>query len=283
MTNFIQKCVARFEAALAARADKGRKDTGGVKYPVGPDSEYEYSAKEPKFDHALWDGIMKRHVTAGKVDGITTNVVDYQKLSKDGDVAKYVEALASANLEDLASAPNELLALYINAYNCLCIGHVTRYIKKNKGRLPTSITLTSPKKGTDIWDVEAGEVGGQKVSLNDIEHNILRSRWAEPRVHASIVCASASCPNLLSEAYVAHRLNEQMDNQAKEWVADKTKGVAVEKGKQTFSRIFLWFKGDFQPDPVTWAGNYLPDDVASETDAKGDIVYFTYNWNLNRK
>ena len=102
MTNFIQKCVARFEAALAARADKGRKDTGGVKYPVGPDSEYEYTAKEPKFDHALWDGIMKRHVTAGKVDGITTNVVDYQKLSKDGDVAKYVEALASANLEDLA-------------------------------------------------------------------------------------------------------------------------------------------------------------------------------------
>lgn len=275
------------EGWIAARKVNADLDEACAKYPVGPDSDYGYASKEPKFDHSLWDGVMKRCVSAGSVDGITTNVVDYSLVAKDGDVAKYREALASANLEELASAPNELLALYINAYNFLCIGHVTRYLKENNGQLPTSITETTPpsQKGTEIWDFEAGVVGGETVSLNDIEHKILRSMWAEPRVHASIVCASASCPNLLPEAFVADRLNEQMDGQARMWVADKTKGVKVEKGDQVFSRIFLWFAGDFEASggPVNWASKYLPDDTAREISDKDNMMYFTYNWNLNKK
>ena len=142
------------EGWIAARKVNADLDEACAKYPVGPDSDYGYASKEPKFDHSLWDGVMKRCVSAGSVDGITTNVVDYSLVAKDGDVAKYREALASANLEELASAPNELLALYINAYNFLCIGHVTRYLKENNGQLPTSITETTPpsQKGTEIWD-----------------------------------------------------------------------------------------------------------------------------------
>mmetsp|Transcript_13616 Transcript_13616/g.18699 ORF Transcript_13616/g.18699 Transcript_13616/m.18699 type:complete len:169 (-) Transcript_13616:3-509(-) len=161
--------------------------------------------------------------------------------------------MAEVDLSDMETYPNELLALYINAYNCLCIGHVTRYLKDNRGELPSSVTKTTPpsQKGKEIWDVDAGVVGGQNLSLNDIEHVILRSKWDDPRIHASIVCASASCPNLRAEAFVPHRLNEQMDDQAKTWVSDVTKGLKVDNdegngGSQYFSRIFLWFEGDFQ-------------------------------------
>merc|ERR1711862_35857 len=142
------------------------------------------------------------------------------------------------------------------------------------------VTKTTTMKGKDVWDIEAGVIGGESLTLNEIEHKILRSKWADPRVHASIVCASASCPNLRREAFVPHRLNEQMDNQARMWVGDVTKGVQVDVKGSTFSRIFLWFEGDFKASggPVEWVKQYLPVlNFGSEKDRK----YFTYNWSLN--
>ena len=117
------------------------------------------------------------------------------------------------------------------------------------------MTKTAPATDKkEIWDIAAGEVGGTTLSLNDLEHKLLGSTWVEPRVHASIVCASASCPNLRAEAFLASRLNAQMDDQARTWVGDVTKGVRVDED-QTLSRIFLWFKGDFKASggPVAWA------------------------------
>lgn len=254
-------------------------------YIVAPDSDYQNTIKTvSKFDHSLWNGLMQRYVSAGIVEGVTTNVVDYRRIANDKDADSYRRLLASADLEQLKQSPNELLALYINAYNCLCIGHVTRYLNEN-GRLPVSVTETTPveQKGAEIWDVVAGVVGGETVSLNDIEHKILRSRWAEPRVHASIVCASASCPNLRQEAFVATKINEQMDDQTKTWVGDATKGVMVKDGTQTFSRIFLWFKGDFDSSggPVAWVSQYLEEKSAKLLSSEKDMEYFKYNWSLN--
>mmetsp|Transcript_7731 Transcript_7731/g.16111 ORF Transcript_7731/g.16111 Transcript_7731/m.16111 type:complete len:315 (+) Transcript_7731:67-1011(+) len=275
------------EGWVAKRKVNADLDENCAKYTVGPDSEYKYAAKKPKVDHSSWDGVVKRYVRPGNVDDIITNVVDYSGIAKDEDVAKYERVMAEVNLAALEGTPNELLALYINAYNCLCIGHVTRYLRENNGELPTSVTQTTPpsQKGTEIWDVEAGVVGGETLSLNDIEHKILRSKWAEPRVHASIVCASASCPNLRTEAFVPDRLNEQMDDQARTWVTDDTKGVKVDDDDgQTFSRIFLWFEGDFKASegPIAWAGKYLPSDTANRLNTDGEMKYFKYNWSLNK-
>uniref|UniRef100_A0A7S1ZK83 DUF547 domain-containing protein n=1 Tax=Ditylum brightwellii TaxID=49249 RepID=A0A7S1ZK83_9STRA len=263
-----------------------------TKYPNESDDKYSYATTSPKVDHSLWNELMKKHVSPGVIDGITTNVVNYQGMAADQDVPKYLQVLANANLADMESHPNELKALYINAYNCLCIGHVTRYMKENGGgTLPSSVTKTIPPSSDkkEIWDVEAGVVGGQTVSLNDIEHKILRSKWDDPRIHASIVCASASCPNLRAEAFLPYKLNVQMNDQASTWVGDVTKGVkVVEKGDQTFSRIFLWFEGDFKSSGgvIAWVKKYLENESeASILDDGGDLEmkYFTYNWNLNKK
>lgn len=273
------------EGLVARRKVNADVNDQCAKYAVGPDVEYAYAVKEPKVDHALWNSVLRRHVSPGTVDGVTTNVVDYAALATDEDVEKYRKVLAKASLAEMESTPNELLALYINAYNCLCIGHVTRYLKEN-GKLPSSVTKTRPPsaKKKEIWDVAAGEVGGETLSLNDIEHKVLRSKWAEPRIHASIVCASASCPNLRTEAYFPHRLNEQMDDQARAWVGDATKGVRIDK-EQTLSRIFLWFAGDFKASggPVVWAKQFAEDGVARKLSEKRSLKYFPYNWKLNNK
>jgi len=273
----------KVEGYVAKRKVNSDLDETCAKFVVGSDAGYAYALKEPKVDHSNWNSIMKNHVYPGQTDDVTTNVVDYHSVAADENLDKYRQILATTNVPELESTPNEMLALYINAYNCFCIGHVTRYLEDN-GELPSSVTKTTPKKGKEIWDMEAGVVGGESLTLNDIEHKILRSKWADPRVHASIVCASASCPNLRREAFVPHRLNEQMDDQARTWVGDTTKGVHVDVNGSTFSRIFLWFEGDFKANggPVEWAKQYLPDSVAN-LGSKEDLKYFTYNWSLNRK
>ena len=286
MHSVVSRAFNKLEGFVASRKVNANVDTNTDKYATGPDSEYEYAATQPKFDHSLWSEVLKKHVSSGEVEGITTNVVDYRAIAEDGDFERYQKALAGANLADLATKPNELLALYINAYNALCISHVTRFIKENDGELPTSVTKTTPsdEKGKEIWDCPVGVVGGEKVTLNDIENVILRSRWSEPRIHASINCASASCPNLRTEAFVPHKLNSQMDDQTKTWIADTTKGLKVEKDELYLSRIFLWFAGDFdvRGGPLAFVTQHASNEVSASFDDK-KVDYFPYNWNLNTK
>jgi len=286
MQSVISRAFNKLEGYVAKRKVNANVDTKTDKYATDPDSEYGYAATQPKFDHSLWEKVLKKHVTPGEVEGITTNVVDYRAIAEDGDFDKYQEALAGADLDDLATKPNELLALYINSYNALCISHVTRFIKENDGKLPTSVTKTTPseEKGKEIWDCPVGAIGGEEVTLNDIENVILRSRWAEPRIHASINCASASCPNLRTEAFVPHKLNEQMDDQTRTWIADATKGLKAEKDEVCLSRIFLWFASDFdvRGGPLAFVTKYASSEFSASLEDK-KVDYFPYNWNLNTK
>ena len=140
-----------------------------------------------------------------------------------------------------------------------------------------------------MWDLPAGKVCGKQYSLNQIEHDELRKKWDEPAVHACIVCASASCPDLRPEAFVASKLREQMDDQLRVWMANPTKGLAADQtaGVVKMSRIFLWFADDFgglgKPS-LQYALPYADADAKAAQDRKGlRIRYFPYNWELNVK
>jgi Protein of unknown function, DUF547 len=283
MSKVVKSILNRLEGWVASKKVNAGREISKPKLAVGPDSDY---TGNERFDHSAWDSVMRKHVSPGTIDGIHTNVVDYNALAKDENFHKYCASLAEADLSSLP--PNELLAFYINTYNALCISHVVRFMKEHQGKLPSSITKVTSSKGrssAQVWDLPAGMVGGKTLTLNDIEHKILRSRWAEPRVHASIVCASASCPNLRPEAFVASMINAQMDDQARDWVTNPTKGIKVNPSKQTtrFSRIFLWFQDDFLPSGglIVWANQYLPSDQKLSPDMSMD--YFAYNWSLNKK
>jgi hypothetical protein len=238
------------------------------------------------FDHNLWDAILKANVSRGDVDGIECNLLDYDAVLEDERFEAYKTKLASADVPSLA--PNEQLALFINAYNCLCVNHIVTHAAKNATDAPTwpaSINDLSIRKSS-IFDAPAGTVGGESVTLNHIEHSILRVRWKEPRVHASIVCASASCPDLRSEAFTGSKLNAQMDSQCTTWLSNSQKGVGITNtGAPLLSRVFLWFQEDFEavaPSPIEWAIRFLPDDHPAQT-TSASAEFLPYSWKLNRK
>ena len=234
------------------------------------------------FDHTIWDALLKQFVRPHVLGSVRSNCVDYQGLAKDPLYAEYCTALATAPVAELA--PNEQLALYINAYNCLCIGLILTEVK-GAGKLPSSINDLSTR-GKEVWDLPAGVIGGEEVTLAQIEHHILRKQWREPRVHACIVCASASCPDLRIEAYVADRINAQMDEQCCDWISNDTKGSAVNQSTITLSRILLWFKEDFEAVAASaemWAAARVGEDHALRiaTQASCTLQYFDYDWSLN--
>lgn len=236
------------------------------------------------FDHGEWDAALHATVLRGEKEGIELSVVDYAQLAGDERVTRYRQRLAEC--EANALAPNEQLALYVNAYNCFCVGLITAH-RQETGALPESIRKLGQGK-TQVWDVPAGTIGGKEFTLNQIEHKVLRAKWREPRVHACIVCASISCPDLRAEAFVAPRLNAQMDDQCRTWLANERKGIAAGGAALTVSRIFLWFHEDFEGVAGTvpkWLARFAAGEAGELLGAAKTpgLRYFEYNWNLNAK
>lgn len=129
-----------------------------------------------RFDHSKWDKVLRVHVD-------DEGRVDYRGMADDASFEAYLAELAAADVESLA--PLQQLALHLNAYNALCASLVVR-------REPATSILDLSTKDMPVWDAPAGVLGGETVSLNDVEHRLLRFRWDEPSIHACIVCASKS-------------------------------------------------------------------------------------------
>jgi len=245
----------------------------------------EAACRGADFDHSDWDALLKAHVkpdvTIGRV--VDLSAVDYDALAGDKRFARYLAQLARADVASLSPAGK--LALFLNAYNALAIKKVTDALQS--GNSIASINELSSKK-QQVWDQPAGVVGGEELSLNAIEHDKLRRTWAEPAVHACIVCASASCPNLRAEAYVAQRLREQMRDQCSAWVSSSTKGLLFDAARSTLylSRIFLWFEDDFGGrrgviDFVAAAMRDREQAAAVRAARRLTVRYFEYSWELN--
>jgi len=239
------------------------------------------------FDHSTWNALLLQFVSIQDSVGNTkqTHVVDYASLSKDPRFDAYIGLLAKAEPGKLSQ--REQLAFWMNAYNALCINHIIKYERDHEAALSSINNLTSLQGPTVVWDQVAGQVGGKDYSLNQIEHEELRGSWDEPRLHACIVCASASCPNLRQEAFVGTRIEEQMNDQVNNWLSNTTKGMLVEGNKLTVSRIFLWFQADFGGN---WSGlkdflsKHCPNKAVCEKLSKGHLTlrYFEYDWSINR-
>mmetsp|Transcript_15931 Transcript_15931/g.41054 ORF Transcript_15931/g.41054 Transcript_15931/m.41054 type:complete len:303 (+) Transcript_15931:39-947(+) len=244
------------------------------------------------FDHTEWDGILRTHIYPGGriVDGddIIDNVslVDYAGLAADPRFESYLSRLAAANVESLPQA--EQLALLLNAYNALCISLVVRHNAVDS-KLPLLSINDLSTAETKVWDLPAGTLGGRPVSLNELEHKMLRGMWDEPNLHACIVCASASCPNLRAAAYIGDGLGAQMREQMRLFVRNPSKGIDWRGGVLRMSRIFLWFALDFGGRRAA-AAHAVAMAVAADGDADLQLPpnpkvvtrrYFRYSWRLN--
>eukprot|EP00927_Polykrikos_kofoidii_P036637 TRINITY_DN3092_c0_g1_i1.p1 TRINITY_DN3092_c0_g1~~TRINITY_DN3092_c0_g1_i1.p1 ORF type:complete len:277 (-),score=45.87 TRINITY_DN3092_c0_g1_i1:64-894(-) len=199
-------------------------------------------------DYDAWDRVVKRHVTPGVLDGTGVNVVDYCGVKSDADFVRFLESLASMKIDGLSKS--EVIAVYINAYNAFAFNAVltgARQAKLNGRCIKTMWPI--PDGIPEVFDLQVHNFSGRLVSLNDVE-SVLRDpstlRFSEDcRIHGALVCGAVSCPNVRHEAFRPETLDEQLDDQMQEWLAEPHKGCSLDTNGLTVSKIFFSFEKDF--------------------------------------
>ena len=239
--------------------------------PVTLQETYDADATGPGVDHSLLTTVLGRYVT-------TDGLVRYEALRKDpADLDRYIQQLREVQFDPLQR--NEKLALLINAYNAFTL----RLILDQE---PTVQSIKEIPK-TDRWDAKRWHIGSLLLSLDQIEHEYLRPRFKEPRIHFAINCASISCPPLRQEAYEADRIEAQLEEQTRALHADPA-WVRIDPSGQTLdlTRLYLWFEGDFEQGAgsvLNFIARYHPK-LAAELQAgrTPSIHWLEYDWSLNQ-
>ncbi|WP_266362389.1 DUF547 domain-containing protein [Tellurirhabdus rosea] len=221
-------------------------------------------------DHSIFDALLKKYVNE-------RGMVNYKGFKKDEkELRRYLDLL-SKNPPKAGWSADEKLAYWINAYNAFTIQLILdHYPVKSIKDIGTLIQI--PYVNTP-WDIEFIRIGGKKYDLNNIEHDIIRKEFNDPRIHFALVCAAKSCPKLRNEAFVAARLNRQLDEQGRDFLNNPAKN-AITARQASLSKILDWYAGDFKKNGqtvVSWVNRYSNVKINSET----DLSYQTYDWSLN--
>jgi hypothetical protein len=224
-----------------------------------------------RFDHGAWDTLLGAAVDVyGRVD--------YRFLQKRrADLDRYLAAIAAVKLAKLA--PAELEALLINAYNAITVTSILDH---------PSVTTIRDIEG--VWDSTTHRVGGFEVTLDDLEHALLRPYFRDPRIHFALNCASASCAPLPRWAFNGRGLDRQLDQRARLYLSD-ARNVRLEGTTLLLSRYFDWYGHDFTAPGSKPRADTIPEFVALYTTpetaarlhagADLDLVFFDYDWALN--
>ncbi len=240
--------------------------------------------------HAAWSALLKAHVVVA-ADG-TSSRVDYAGFKTDQvALSAYLATLSAVSDDEYThwTAPQRL-AFLINAYNAFTVSLIlTRYPDvtsiKDLGSL-----FSSP------WRKSFFTLRGEQHSLDDIEHKMIRAPGAfhEPRIHFSVVCASIGCPMLRDEAYVADRLEAQLEDGLRRFLSDRSRNrFNPATGRLEVSHLFDWYQGDFTNGPhgltsvaaalAKYADRLTDDPVARTAIQAGTvpIAFLDYDWRLN--
>jgi hypothetical protein len=230
--------------------------------------------------HAAWDALLREHVVGGDLD--------YAALKADRKAFDaYLARLAAVTPEELSGWSREQrFAFWINAYNAFTVQKVIdHYPLKSIRDLDGALSIRTVFDSEFIPLRRLHPKGkDDDLSLNDIEHAILRERFRDARVHTAINCASRSCPPLRAEAFVAERLDEQLDEQMRAFVADETRNrIEIGAKEIALSEIFKWFSEDFERDGGSvreYVALRAPAEKAATVRA-ARIRYLDYDWQLN--
>lgn len=221
-------------------------------------------------NHQMWDQLLKANVSS-------IGIVDYKGFVKDKAKLDQYLKLISENAPDRKTwSKQEQLAYWINAYNAFTVKLIVdNYPVKSIRDLGPSLKIPLIK---DVWHYKFFKIGGVESSLDEIEHSILRKEFEEPRIHFAVNCASVSCPPLLNEAFMASKLEVQLDKVARGFINDSSRNKITADNAQ-ISSIFSWFKGDFTKKGSLIDFLNLYSKVKIKPSAK--ISHLDYNWNLN--
>lgn len=235
--------------------------------------------------HAQWDALTRKHV-AWIADGHASRV-DYRGIAAErASLDAYLASLSAvARSEYDGWTRAQKLAFLINAYNAFTVELIlTRYPDLKSIRDLGSI-LRSP------WKRRFVSLLGEERSLDDIEHGMIRAPGAfdDPRIHMAVNCASIGCPALRAEAFVAQRLEAQLEDGVVRFLSDRSRNRVRDGGLQV-SKIFDWYGTDFRRQAGSvekWLSRYalqLADDAADREavrEARLPLRFLDYDWTLN--
>ena len=234
-------------------------------------------ASRAVIDVSAWDELLSRVVVAGP-DGI--NRVDYAVLA--GPERETLERIVA----DFAALPisrynrDEQLTYWINLYNAATLRVVADAYPVASIR---DIDI-SPGWFTDgPWDADILVVEDEALTLNDIEHRILRPVWHDARIHYAVNCASLGCPNLAAQAYRGAEIETQLEAAARGYINDP-RGVTVEGERVIVSKIYDWFLEDFGGSTAGLLAHlkrYAEPPLADRLDTVEAIDGTAYDWALN--
>ncbi len=249
------------------------------------------------FDHAIFDELLQSYVTNG--------LVDYQGLKKaHSPLADYLNRIEQVKADEFQQWPKaEQIAFWINAYNAITIEGILRNYPIQWGSIisRSRFPQNSIRQISGFWDKVFVKVMGKNLSLNEIEHKILRKEFSDPRIHFVIVCASIGCPILESRAFFADDLEQRLDQATRNFITNPDK-VRLDQKQNVLhlSAIFDWYKEDFSASDngmkkfdkygkaeqgvVEFVVKYLPEADANYVTARQPkIKYLDYDWSLNEQ
>jgi hypothetical protein len=228
--------------------------------------------------------VLRTYVNA---DGL----VDYPALQANPQVLKdFIAQLGSVSPDTyVAWNENEKIAFLINAYNAITL---------------ESIINQNPLKGSikdifGVWNFTKHTVMGRSLTLDNIEHDILRKDFQEPRIHAALVCAAISCPPLRQEPYTGENLDKQLDDQVRKWLSSQGLRIDRTQNRVSVSSIFKWFGEDWQKTyaandkfvgnekeraVLNFISNYVSlEDKNYLEQGNYKLDYLNYDWLLNKQ
>ena len=174
---------------------------------------------------------------------------------------------------------NEQLAFWINLYNAETI----RVILENVPVASIRDIQTSVFDVKGPWNDIRLNVEGTDLALEDIENKIVRPIYQDARIHYGLNCAAIGCPNLLGEAYTADNLERNLEAQARAFI-NNPRGVKIENGELTLSRIFLWYESDYgetKDDILVHIRQYALPDLTDNLTGITSITRYEYDWSIN--
>lgn len=223
-------------------------------------------------DHAAWEAILTRHLRPGG-EGVAR--FDYAGADR-GAVRSYVASLTAVDPAGLASGA--AFAYWVNLYNATTVQVVLEaWPVSSIRRIGGTLLAPGP------WRRPFLTVAGQSLSLDDIEHGILRPIWREPRIHFAVNCAAIGCPDLASRAYAADRLEPMLEEAARGFI-NHPRGARVANGRLTVSSIFHWYADDFggtDSAVIAYLRRYAEPPLAAVLAGVTRIAEHQYDWALN--
>jgi hypothetical protein len=235
------------------------------------------AAAETRINHDSWGMFLRRYLKTGS-DGL--NRIAYGEVTPEDALGLegYISDLTAISISDYARP--EQMAYWINLYNALTVQVILEHYPVESIR---DIDISPGFFSDGPWGKKLVTIESETVSLDDIEHQILRPIWQDPRIHYAVNCASIGCPNLQPTPYQADHLDRQLDQAAIDFI-NHSRGVEVRDGRIKTSSIYAWFEEDFGGDDkgvIAHLKAFAEPDLAMKLEKFDRIADHHYDWRLN--